>query len=1364
MASVHYFPRKLHLQLGDGEDRLRTVDEDELLAVRGPKVILGEPGMGKSQLIEELGRRLGVKVISARRFMASDNPSRFVTPEKPLMIDGLDEAVAVRDGHAVDLVFGKLEDAGSPDFIICCRSREWQSRSEVALKKIYGAEPSILVLDPFSRWEADQFLRQRYPQLDVDHVLEHLADQGITELYQNPLTLDLMGQVASADAALPSTRAGLFERVCTLLWPEHDSDRAHEALGQLSVAQALSAAGAVSAGLILAGADAISLANPGQVMEGDIRLAELTDLPDAGAARAIFSSKLFLTIGPGRAKPVHRVLAEYLGARWLADRARTTRVQKRLLAQFQLGDSVPASQRGLHAWLAFHSATMAGAIIDADPYGVLRYGETSQFTAEQAHRLLDALDLLSSRDPLFRSRDGGSNRAAGLMHEQLKSRVERIIGAEDGNAHLRSLLIEGLVDTPLARELQPVLEQVIFSPRYYYRDRENAARALMACRDRVWWRKTIELLQASCTQAAFTLAQFVIEEIDCDVPDVILVGNILACSGLLVCPATQADQQLSIALDRPKIISTLDATRLLGVLNLLTEHIAGVEVGEGVNPGPVVDFIALLIARAIAEKIVQPHDTALVWSWLSTRGLREQYGTEEQRALSDVLDEHQALRRAVQQHVLFDVEARRSVWEQHCDLDECLLGLREREDDLVWFLEQHATQDIDDPKARDAWRDLMLAPVRRPAFSDKVRAASRLYQRNDSELEAFIHNLEHPPKPDYQIRREEKDARLAAEFQAQYEREREDYLQNHSSLLRGELREILPAARFYLGHRYVYGKSVAGETALTQWLGADLAKDALHGFEAVFHRDNLPSLADVAQSVAQSSIWNYCYPILAGLLVRLRAGRDFTAIPEPVIQVGLAVCLHNQLNLTVDDLGSLRRQLELRLFGAGDESSESAGDPSRGAFVSACLEPSVAAGNAHISAMHILFSELPWRASAIELAAKWLSEHTSMAETVEAALLYHLIDSDHADELVAISRTRALGEFGSETRMLRWKAVDFLIRFQEVEHALVGVSASHPQLLGAIMNCLPTKRPGLTPELDTVRAKWIIQHFRCTWPRHTMPRSSDGSQAPYEASAFILSMIGLLAHDTRAPAIEALRELIAQPADSYTLDLLHMAAEQRQKRVEEEFDPLQPEALMALLADGPPSNIGDLRALVLHELSVIQQRLSGDDLELVSLFWNDSGLPYVENTCRDRLGVVLSAEMRHYGIQMLTEVDMPKSKRADFAFICDELQLPMEVKGQWHDEVWEGAQTQLEERYLIDWRSQGCGIYCVLWFGSLASRSGRRLQAPPMNIPTPATAEHMRAALIESLPEAVKPRIDVVVIDFEAGQPVPAPRVRKPVS
>lgn len=258
--------------------------------------------MGKSQLIEELGRRLDVRPISAQRFIASGNPGRFHFPGKPLLIDGLDEAMARRDSDAVDMVLGKLEDAGHPDFILCCRSREWQSRNVVNLAQIYGSAPSILTIEAFTRFDAFAFMRQLYPELDVDHVLDHLEDQGIAELYHNPLTLSLIGKVAVADRTLPATRGGLFERVCTLLWPEHDPHRIDGALGLLSEEQALSAAGALCAGLLLASGDAISRSGPNHLVVGDVRLAELSELPEAEAAQAVFFLKTVPDGWPGTGK------------------------------------------------------------------------------------------------------------------------------------------------------------------------------------------------------------------------------------------------------------------------------------------------------------------------------------------------------------------------------------------------------------------------------------------------------------------------------------------------------------------------------------------------------------------------------------------------------------------------------------------------------------------------------------------------------------------------------------------------------------------------------------------------------------------------------------------------------------------------------------------------------------------------------------------------------------------------------------------------------------------------------------------------------------------------------------------------------
>ncbi len=86
-ATPGYFPRRL--QLSDPEEAARHVDESGMLATTGAKIVLGEPGMGKSELMRELGRRLDMEPVTALRFMLSKDPAKFVVSGKPLLIDGL---------------------------------------------------------------------------------------------------------------------------------------------------------------------------------------------------------------------------------------------------------------------------------------------------------------------------------------------------------------------------------------------------------------------------------------------------------------------------------------------------------------------------------------------------------------------------------------------------------------------------------------------------------------------------------------------------------------------------------------------------------------------------------------------------------------------------------------------------------------------------------------------------------------------------------------------------------------------------------------------------------------------------------------------------------------------------------------------------------------------------------------------------------------------------------------------------------------------------------------------------------------------------------------------------------------------------
>jgi hypothetical protein len=75
---------------------------------------------------------------------------------------------------------------------------------------------------------------------------------------------------------------------------------------------------------------------------------------------------------------------------------------------------------------------------------------------------------------------------------------------------------------------------------------------------------------------------------------------------------------------------------------------------------------------------------------------------------------------------------------------------------------------------------------------------------------------------------------------------------------------------------------------------------------------------------------------------------------------------------------------------------------------------------------------------------------------------------------------------------------------------------------------------------------------------------------------------------------------------------------------------------------------------------------------------------------------------------------MPDSNRCDFLNTSAAMDLPVEVKGQWHREVWTAALDQLQN-YTREYRAEGRGIYLVLWFGDIPSKNppGIEGESPP---------------------------------------------------
>ncbi|MEH6716517.1 hypothetical protein [Parasphingorhabdus flavimaris] len=1338
-----YFPR--WLTLDDASPLDNRVDEAGLLALSGNKIVLGEPGMGKSELICELSRRLGVEPVTAIRFIYAKNPARLVPVGKPLLIDGLDEAMSRREGDAIDAILAQLEEADSPAFILSCRSREWQARSVTNLRQLYGTDPRVLTLEPFNRVEAGTYLLAKHPSADADHVLNHLASHSLDELYRNPLTLGLIGRVAESDSELPASRAALFERVCTLVWPEHDPDRQDHGLAQLTQDEALDAAGAIASALLFAGAEAVTAAGAAQVLKSDLRIADLENLPQAKSARAVFSSKLFHNVGPARAKPIHRVISEYLGARWIARQARTPRAQRRVLAQLQGSGGVPASLRGLHAWLAYHSPAMAELVIAADPYGVLRYGETAVLTPHLADCLLNGLCLLAEDDPYFRSADWDSKTAAGLMIMALKPKIDEIIASDTSAAHLRSLLIEGLEGSPLAAELADTLEAIVLSHERSIHERNDAAEALLPHRDRARWQAMIATLTNQGGNDAPRLARRLIQHIDADVSDSLLVATVFAEMGATSSPLRhRTGRRVHAVRHYDRLLEAIPSTRLVDVLDLIADYSDLLRNDNWENAGTVADIVAHLLIRAIDENVVGFAQVPAVWRWL---GIVEQAHRSHHniiKKLAQRLAAHERLRRTIQAYVLANDRHKDSLWITEMYLQRRLVGLSLQKSDLICVLDKVAQGDNKDPVLRQDWKDLLRLGTGAKGIDPDVLIAGEAFRRGDKPLADFLRKLENPKEPRWEVRQKKEEAKRTRKRKVAFETARREFEKSRVDLRAGKLGAILQPAQAYLDRFHDLPSELSPGERLAEWIGPALRDDALVGFEAALHRTDLPTASQIADGFAKGTVYNYSYPIMAGLYERVRSGQGIADLPEPLKLAALLLSYDDRGWQIDEENEALRKELETEVIPSAD---------ARQAFARIWIEPALALGKEHVSGLYKLAHDSEWQSTGAALAAGWLTDFPNVPETVEADLIDCLTYGNALSALRDVAELRAGEVFHNFEHMLSWLAIDVLVRFETVLPDLGGIGERIPKFLWFLRNRIQFERRGGMMSLTVAQAEWIITEFREQWVNAVLEGTGSGDTNDYNASDFLRSLISRIADDTSVEASAALQRLAGGPRDTYGEFIRHMAAEQRQKRAEEDFSALAPGDLAALLDDGPPGNIEDLKALVLEELDIARLKLVGDDLDSVVEFWTDAGIPRVENRCRDRLAAMIGPELARYDIQRITEADMPMNKRADLAFARGAMQLPVEIKGQWHKDVWDAATGQLDLQYLIDWRSEQRGIYCVLWFGDLPSISKRRLKAHPNGRPGPVSAEDMKAMLINRVSEARRTLIDVIVLDFTAGRP-----------
>jgi hypothetical protein len=1354
--SRDYIPRRLSWT--DKNLKRQSVQEKQLFErFTGPVVILGDPGMGKTWLMEMYGKHPGCRFIRATSLLRRPDSTDYGTDR--LIIDGLDEVSALGEEDPLNEVLTKLLACGAPSFAISCRAAEWRGKSaEIDISDDYGQAPAVVDLELLTSDEAIEALSRRVDEQRAYAAVRALQSAGLESFFQNPLYLDFVAAIVSADDEVPQTRAGLYEKAIDQLCIERNPYHESRGFSLLSRDEALNAAGALCAAILITGHSTIL--REGKSTEA-IPVAELGELATTEHLRAVLGSNLFRAAqgAKGEFRPLHRTVAEFLAARWLArylddkiDAKNEPRFIAHRLMSMICGDGgVPASLRGLHAWLPKFSPTRLGPdAIDRDPYGILRYGDGDGLAPDQARTLIAALRQQANFDPHFRDGWGRSEALSGLGQPALADDLCQIINDKAESVMFRLVILEAIVGSPVAPLLNEELSNILFDKDRAYRERRDAGEALAAS-DRIDfdWPDALRRLIALADPDSTRVGAELLDDIGYEALEPKLVAQVI----LADCRLTESEKgsrqrtfgsfyRLKREYPHDRISELLDSFAEILIPQLDPKK----WWGDGLHDGwsEFGDLVQSLAAQQLTDNpnSVSPEQ---LWNWLRMVERRYRQRDPDRETIASILVANDRLRRGIQRLALFEDRDEDRYFAANVRIGRMSIGLHLKPEDAELLLTEVVQRR--DPADRQRWMGLVASFRTEGIIPVPIRKIARPYAKGDPELMEFL--VQKPKRQkmddwDRKFRRRERDR--ARREEKNREKQRSDYSANIEGLRSGDLGWIIRPAKAYLNMYSDLDRDASPEERLEEWLGSSLCKAALEGFEAALHRDDLPSADQIAQGYAESRVWNFVFPMLAGAGQRLQNGTGFSDLPPEMLSALLIASDHELITSgeTFEGLDEALREL-LRQNEVEYE-----------AHLRRMFEPMLEAKREHIHDLYRFAHHPAERPLSCRLSVEWLERFADLPLGVEKYLVEGVLHSpaviqnELMPRLVEIARHRVDAIEPGGDRRAYWLGVHFCIDFDRAMRSLPEFTKDNRGWLWSLTHLLNDRSQNhehyVKPSLSQL--DWLFRTFRKLWPYTARPDgTTSGDQNPWDATQLLEWTIYQIGKNPSAEASEILRNLRDEHEDGYTTIIQANIAGQRRAQVEANFQsPSLAEFKAVLASSAQPQSAGDVQAIILAELETLQKRLRGDPLNPVDNFFRDGGTPKTENECRDQMLLLLGNNLP-FGIQAPAEVSMPRRKRSDGAFTFGKLLVPLECKGQWHKELWTAASSQLDRYYAVHHQAAQKGIYVVFWFGADVP-AGRKLKAPSKHVPKPVTANDMKLALQAAMPGNKRSETAIVVLDL----------------
>ena len=742
------------------------------------------------------------------------------------------------------------------------------------------------------------------------------------------------------------------------------------------------------------------------------------------------------------------------------------------------------------------------------------------------------------------------------------------------------------------------------------------------------------------------------------------------------------------------------------------------------------DLVRRLVLRVLeAEPGTAPER---VWGWMEWLDTARAYPGGEGERLTALFRRERSLRAALLEHVLLTPCAD-NAWMAARRLHETGLGLHPDDDDLAGLLRILRARSGAGSIDPDMWRDLLRLGRTQAGLSAIVRETAVDVANDDPALLDILVQMTRVHEPEWKMEYERRAALEETERQERFQAHRDHHIKRAREVTAGNIHDLAKPACAYLGRDLDFDNAASPVLRLHELLGDPLTNQALAGFAAVLGRDDLPTAAGIAELHTEQKCYVAEAPMICGIAEMLRQGHPIDALDRGTLA---AVYMAWQRAPESGAAGQIDigPALEDMLF--RDERDIEV-------HFRSSIEPQLARRVEHVYELYRLTHDERWAPPAGRLAAEWLQAYSNLSLPAATELFTCALDHAPRDMLDGLLAGWTMEDAPDRDTMLLWLSAAFVVEFERRRNDLETTAAAHHDLIWRIRDRLGEMHHWVLSHLAVPQLVFIVEAFGPHWRSVGRPVGVvRGDRDSWHATEFIERTIHELASRPTPEATEALQRLTDGPAETYGPATRHALALQRRLRRDFEYAAPSLSDLHAVVTDGLPETIDDMRAYLVDRLDALQARMHASDTDMWEAYWTESG-PRGEEHCRNRLVEHLSGLMSD-AVRLVPEMRMPGQRRADFVALRNGIGLPVEIKGQWHQAVWNAASEQLDAYYAREWHAEGRGVYVVLWFGNVP---GKELPAPPQGLDRPETPRALRELLIDRLPEARRSQIDVFVLD-----------------